>query len=343
MSHTPDADPPAAHTYKSAGVNLEAGERAVSLMKDAVTGTYGPEVLAGIGAFGGLYDATRLKDLKQPVLVASTDGVGTKTKVASALGRYDTIGQDIVNHCINDILVQGARPLFFLDYVAASRLEPQMIADIVTGAATACREAGIPLLGGETAEMPGVYTEGEFDLVGTIIGVVDRGDVVDGSTIAAGDRILALMSGGLQTNGFSLARSVLQDHYRQPFEGASVGEALLHPHRSYLKAVTPLLEAGHVKGMAHITGGGIPGNLPRILPSGLGATIHYGSWPVPAIFSLIQREGNVATDEMFRAFNMGAGFLLVAAPDRREQIRTHCPEELFEIGEVSAKPGVRIV
>jgi phosphoribosylformylglycinamidine cyclo-ligase len=343
MSNPPRSNARSGHTYSDAGVDLKAGEYAVSLMKDTVTSTYGPEVLAGIGAFGGLYDAHRLKNMKQPVLVASTDGVGTKTKVASALGRFDAIGEDIVNHCINDILVQGARPLFFLDYVAASRIEPQMIADIVKGAARACRAAGIPLLGGETAEMPGVYVEGEFDLVGTIIGVLDRDEVIDGSGIRAGDRVLALMSGGLQTNGFSLARAVLQDHYRQPFEGSSIGEALLHPHRSYLEPVTPLLERGLVTGMAHITGGGIPGNLPRVLTEGLGATIYQGSWPVPEIFSLIQREGDVDTDEMFRAFNMGAGFLLVVRPDALEQVRSSCPEEVFDIGEISAKPGVRIV
>jgi phosphoribosylformylglycinamidine cyclo-ligase len=224
-------------SYRDAGVDIDAGARAVELMKDAVRATYGPEVLLGIGAFGGLFDASWLKDMDAPVLVASTDGVGTKTKIAAALGRYDTIGHDIVNHCVNDILVQGARPLFFLDYVAASKLDPEMIAAVVRGCAAACRLAGCALLGGETAEMPGVYAPGEFDLVGTIVGVVDRSQVVDGSRIAPGDAVLGLASAGLHTNGYSLARRALAalDLSDRPNElDVTLGDALLAPHRNYL-------------------------------------------------------------------------------------------------------------
>ena len=245
--------------YKRAGVDLEASEQTLDLIRDAVKRTYTPNVLAGLGAFGGLYNANDLKRLNNPVLVASTDGVGTKTKVAVALGKTYTLGFDIVHHCVNDILVQGAKPLFFLDYVAAARLEPPLIADLVTGIAEACEALGVPLLGGETAEMPGVYAEDEFDLVGTIIGLVDKGEIVDGSQIKPGDKLLALMSGGLQTNGFSLARRVLEDKLHDVFGESTVGETLLTPHRSYLETVILLLERGLVRGMAHITGGGSTG------------------------------------------------------------------------------------
>jgi phosphoribosylformylglycinamidine cyclo-ligase len=284
-------------------------------MRDAVCATYGPEVLLGIGAFGGLYDAAALKGMDAPVLVASTDGVGTKTKLASALGRYDTIGQDIVNHCINDILVQGAQPLFFLDYIASGQLDPEMVAAVVGGCAMACRVAGCALLGGETAEMPGVYAPGEFDLVGTIVGVVERAQAIDGSCIRPGDAVLGLASSGLHTNGYSLARRVLEG---QDLRGAPagleipLGEALLTPHRSYLGAVGALRAVGiDVKGLAHITGGGLVDNPPRILPEACALRLDWGSWPIPPLFGLIQRLGRVSRDEMAHVFNLGLGMLVV--------------------------------
>ena len=329
--------------YKRAGVDLAASDQTLGLIKAAVKRTYTPNVLAGLGAFGGLFDVGDLKQLDSPVLVASTDGVGTKTKVAAALGQTYKLGFDIVHHCVNDILVQGAKPLFFLDYVAAARLEPPLIADLIAGIAEACGALGIPLLGGETAEMPGVYAEGEFDLVGTIIGLVDRGRIVDGSQIQPGDKLLALMSGGLQTNGFSLARRALEGKLHDSFGGSTVGETLLTPHRSYLETVAPLLERNLIRGMAHITGGGLPGNLPRILPDGLGARVERGSWDVPEIFRLIQRAGEVSEAEMFEVFNMGVGFVLVASPEEAEEVQHVAEESLYPVGEVVEGDSVQFV
>jgi phosphoribosylformylglycinamidine cyclo-ligase len=309
-------------TYQAAGVDIAAGARAVELMKDAVRATYGPEVLLGIGAFGGLFDAAALRGMDAPVLVASTDGVGTKTKIAAALGRYDTIGHDIVNHCINDILVQGARPLFFLDYIASSKLDPAMVATVVSGAAAACRAAGCALLGGETAEMPGVYAPGEFDLVGTIVGVVDRAELIDGSAIRPGDVVIGLASSGLHTNGFSLARHVLESwdlRAAPPELGEPLGEALLAPHRSYLAEVQRLRRAGvAVKGLAHITGGGLIDNPPRILPPGAAIHLRRDSWPIPPLFQLIQRAGQIDAAEMAHVFNLGLGMLVVTPADQAD-------------------------
>jgi phosphoribosylformylglycinamidine cyclo-ligase len=310
-------------TYQAAGVDISAGARAVELMRDAVRATYGPEVLLGIGAFGGLFDAAALRGMDAPVLVASTDGVGTKTKIASALGRYDTVGHDIVNHCIDDILVQGARPLFFLDYIASSRLDPEMVAAVVSGAAAACQAAGCALLGGETAEMPGVYAPGEFDLVGTVVGVVDRSEIIDGSTIQPGDAVIGLASAGLHTNGFSLARRVFEGwdlHAELPELGRPLGDALLAPHRSYLAAIRRLRQAGIVlKGLAHITGGGLIDNPPRILPAGTAIHLQRGSWPIPPLFQLIQRAGRITDDEMAHVFNLGLGLLLVTPAPQADQ------------------------
>ena len=310
---------PSPSTYQAAGVDIAAGEQAVEMMKAAVRSTYGPEVLAGIGAFGGLYDAAALRVADDAVLVASTDGVGTKTMLAARLGRYDTVGFDIVHHCVNDILVQGARPLFFLDYIAAARLDPERAATIVGGIAAACREVGAALLGGETAEMPGVYEPGAFDLVGTIIGVVHQSELIDGKRIQSKDIIIGLAANGLHTNGYSLARSVFACwdlDVIPPGLDVSLGEALLAPHTCYLQPVAAIRRAGvDVKGLAHITGGGIPGNLPRILPPGLGARIERGAWPVPALFDLIRHVGHVPDDEMFRVFNMGLGMLVVVPPE----------------------------
>lgn len=330
----PDPTPPdPTAAYRSAGVDLDAGDETMARIKTAVTATYTPQVLAGLGAFGGLFDATALKHMDAPVLVASTDGVGTKTKVAAALGRFDTLGQDLVNHCVNDILVQGARPLFFLDYVASAKLEPTITAALISGVAAACGVHGIPLLGGETAEMPGVYEGGEFDLVGTLVGVVERTEIITGEHIRAGDRILGLPSGGLQTNGFSLARHLLAGRYAEVLGNATVGEALLAPHHSFLAAAAPLLEKGLVRGMAHITGGGLPGNLPRVLPEGLGAEIT-PSWPVPEIFGLIEQAGQVSRDELFHVFNMGVGFVFIVASEDVAEVRRRCPETLFEVGTI---------
>ena len=317
------------NAYRSAGVDIDAGNRAVDLMREAVRSTYGPEVLAGIGAFGGLFDAARLQQMKHPVLVASTDGVGTKTRVATALNRVEGLGEDIVNHCINDILVQGARPLFFLDYVAAPKLDPEVIARIVGGAAQACRAAGCALLGGETAEMPGVYAPGEIDLVGTIVGWVERERIVDGSSVEPGDLVLGLASSGLHTNGYSLARRVFADVPWDtvfPELGSSLGDALLVPHRSYLPAVEALWAAGvEIKAMAHITGGGIFENIPRVLPAGVGVR-------------LIQQRGAIEEQEMYRVFNMGIGLVLIIPPGQVGRAREALPEARV-IGEAVAWAG----
>ncbi|MEX2535905.1 MAG: phosphoribosylformylglycinamidine cyclo-ligase [Trueperaceae bacterium] len=331
-----------ASAYRKAGVDLDAAEESLAGIREAVTSTYTDEVIAGLGAFGGLYALTDLPS--RPVLVASTDGVGTKTKVATAVGRLGQLGEDLVNHCINDILVQGAKPLFFLDYIASSRLQAEQVTAVVAGAARACREAGIPLLGGETAEMPGIYAEGELDLVGTIIGLVARDRLIDGSTIRIGDKILALASSGLHTNGYTLAREILVDRYDERLGAGTVADALLEPHRSYLHTVTPLLERpGLIRGMVHVTGGGIPGNLPRILPKGRGATVEIGSWPSPAIFELIAKSGRVSLAEMHRVFNMGAGYLLIVAAEDEERVRSACSEPLWAVGTIADGPGVELV
>jgi phosphoribosylformylglycinamidine cyclo-ligase len=341
-------------SYRDAGVDIASGTRAVELMKEAVRATYGPEVLMGIGAFGGLFDASALKGMVAPVLVASTDGVGTKTKIAISLGRFDTIGQDIVNHCVNDILVQGARPLFFLDYIASGKIDPVMVATVVAGCAAACREVGCALLGGETAEMPGVYAPGEFDLVGTIVGMVDRGApdhsaIIDGQTLAAGDAIIGLASTGLHTNGYSLARRVLADHDLRaeiPELGRPLGEALLAPHRAYLAPVQRLWDVGiRIKGLAHITGGGLIDNPPRIFPAGVAAHIRRGSWPVPPIFGLIQRLGQVQDAEMAHVFNLGLGMLVFVGRDQADAALLALGGDAWLVGEMVAHqsgPRVRI-
>ncbi len=327
-------------TYRDSGVDIAAGTRAVELMKDAVRSTYGPEVLMGIGAFGGLFDISALGGLSAPVLVASTDGVGTKTKIAAALGRYDTVGQDIVNHCINDILVQGARPLFFLDYIASGKLNPQMVAAVVGGCAAACRAAGCALLGGETAEMPGVYAAGEFDLVGTIVGVVDRPAIINGSSIAPGDAVLGLASAGLHTNGFSLARRVFEGWdlaAAVPELGRPLGDALLVPHRSYLPEIGKLWAAGvTVKGLAHITGGGLIDNPPRILPEGVALRIRSGSWPVPLLFQLIQRTGNIELLEMAHVFNLGLGMLAIIPAEQAAAALAALGADAWQVGDIIA-------
>lgn len=329
--------------YRQAGVDIDAGKQATDLMREAVRATYGPEVLSETGAFGGLFAADALKALDAPVLVASTDGVGTKTMVAAKMQQWGTIGQDLVNHCVNDILVQGARPLFFLDYVASSQLDPAQIAAVVAGCAAACREVGCALLGGETAEMPGVYQSGELDLVGTVVGVVERAGIIDGSRITAGDVLLALPSTGLHTNGYSLARKTLGDldwtTARNDLNGESIGAALLKVHRCYLGTINRLrADSVDIRGLAHITGGGVYDNLPRILPEGLGAVVRRGTWDEPPIFGLIQGQGGIADREMFHVFNMGLGMLVVIPATQAEAVSGYG----WIVGKIVTGSGVEV-
>ena len=334
--------------YKRAGVDIDAGHRAVELMKGAVARTHTLNVLGGLGGFGGLFRAD-FAGLREPVLVASTDGVGTKTKVATRAGRLGGLGEDIVNHCVNDILVQGARPLFFLDYIAMGKLLPEQVAEVVTGAARACERLGVALLGGETAEMPGVYVEGELDLVGTVVGVLDLGELVNGQRIRPGDSVIGLPSSGLHTNGFSLARAALAGLDWQkvrPELGRSVEDALLVPHREYLHAYGALRAAGvDVRGMAHITGGGLIDNPPRVFPEGLGMVLREGSWPVPPLFELIVEAGEVARREAYRALNMGLGFLFIVPSAEAEtalKALAAAGETPHSVGKMVAGSGVDI-
>lgn len=330
--------------YKDSGVDIDAGNEVVRRIKGLARATFTPGVLSELGSFGGLFHLGE-RGLRDPVLVASADGVGTKLRVAFMSGIHDTIGADLVNHCVNDILVQGAQPLFFLDYLATGRLEPDVAVRIVEGLARACRENGCALLGGETAEMPGFYADGEYDLAGFIVGSVERERLIDGRRIAAGDVLIGLPSSGLHTNGYSLARTIVFErlnlgvHDRVPDLGMTVAEALLAPHRSYLPVIRPLLEGprfvGLIKGMAHITGGGITDNLPRVLPTGTEAVVRCGSWDVPPLFQWLARAGAVSQDDMLRTFNMGIGLILaVTAADADEAIGA-----LRAAGE----PGARVV
>ncbi len=311
--------------YKASGVDIDAGNEAVRRIRSLARGTFTPGVLSDIGSFGGLFRLDRDR-YQEPVLVSSADGVGTKLKVAFMTGRHGTVGADLVNHCVNDILVQGAEPLFFLDYLATGRLDPAVAAEVVGGIALACRENGCALLGGETAEMPGFYADGEYDIAGFIVGIVERFRVIDGRSIVPGDVLIGLPSAGLHTNGYSLARRVLFETTGWtagtvvPELGVTVGDALLAPHRSYLPVVRPLLPGQTLKGLAHITGGGITENLPRVLPEGCSAEIDLRAWSVPALFQLLQERGQIPRDEMFRAFNMGIGLVLVCAPGETERI-----------------------
>lgn len=306
--------------YRQAGVDVEEGEKAVLLMKNAVRETFTPNVMSDLGSFGGLFRA-EFPGIEKPVLVASTDGVGTKLKIAAMVGDYSTVGQDLVNHCVNDILAQGAEPLFFLDYIACGSLESRIASEIVTGMARACKENGCALLGGETAEMPGFYAPGDYDVAGTIVGVVDEGSVIESSRVRPGMELLGLPSTGLHTNGYSLARMVLFEmaglepgDRPAELEGLSIAKALLAVHRSYLGAVRPLLRKGIAAGICHVTGGGIPGNLCRILPPGCGAAVRM-NWSAPPIFDLIARLGDIAPTDMRRAFNLGVGLIIAVAEE----------------------------
>ncbi len=338
--------PPSHLTYAAAGVDLDARRRFIERIRPIAQSTHRPEVLAGVGPFGGLF---RLGSYREPVLVSSTDGVGTKVKIASLLGRYETIGVDVVNQSVNDVLTAGAEPLFFLDYIASSTLTADDKAALVEGAAQACREAGCALIGGETADLPDLYAAGDFDIAGFVVGVVEREALLDGSRIRAGDALLALPSSGLHTNGYALVRRALgvglgsdaaaeraRLERHEPELGTTLGEALLTPHRGYTRELRPVL--ARVKGAAHITGGGLPENVPRMLPAGLRARIDRASWAVPALFRLIQREGGIAEEEMWRAFNMGLGLVLAVDPSDAAAVRSALPEALA-IGEVVSQEG----
>lgn len=328
-------------SYVDSGVSIEDGNKAVELMKSAVRATYNDSVLAGIGSFGGLYDAAILKQMLHPVLVASTDGVGTKVKLAAITRRYRGIGHDIVNHCINDILVQGARPLFFMDYFATSRLDPLQTAEVVRGMAEACRSASMVLLGGETAEMPGVYVPGEFDVAGTIVGFLERDNVLPRTAdLKAGDVLIGICSSGPHTNGYSLIRRVFEGTPLDtvfPELGVPLADALLAPHRSYLELLQPHLS--RVKALAHLTGGGFIENIPRVMPDTLDAVIQIGSWVVPPLWRLIQQKGHIDTQEMYHVFNMGIGMVAILAQEQAADFQRMIPEETYRIGELISGSG----
>jgi phosphoribosylformylglycinamidine cyclo-ligase len=332
-------------SYEAAGVSIERGERAVDLVRSALEATHGPEVLGGAGGFAGLYALAGYED---PVLASTIDGVGTKVLVAKELGRYASLGADIVNHCANDVLATGARPLLFLDYVASGRLDPEAVAEVVRRAAGACEGLGIALIGGETAEMPGLYAEGDLDVVGACVGACERSEVVTGDGVRTGDAVLGLASSGLHTNGYTLARKVLEEadlSYSDVPEGfdRSLGEVYLEPHRPYVREIQVLRKTVEVRGMAHITGGGLPGNLPRAL-GGLGARLYASSWEEPPVFALIQSLGNVPEDEMRRVFNLGVGFCAVVPEgeaDRALETLRGGGCVTWRIGEVAEEGGVQ--
>jgi phosphoribosylformylglycinamidine cyclo-ligase len=325
--------------YREAGVDIDAGERAVELMKKHVASTLRPEVLGGLGGFSGLF-ALDLNRFYQPVLVSGTDGVGTKLKIAQMVGKHDRVGIDLVAMCVNDILVTGAEPLFYLDYLACGKVDPKQVEEIVNGVAAGCREAGCALIGGETAEMPDFYPVGEYDLAGFAVGAVNRDQIWDGQRISAGDLVIGLPSSGVHSNGFSLVRHILfkkcgfsaSDQF--PETGRTIGEELLTPTRIYVKTILSLRERlGYmvVKGATHITGGGITENIPRTLPQGLGAVINCGEWPVPPVFPFLQQMGGITTEEMYRVFNMGIGFVLIVEESDAERVTG----TLQEMGEKS--------
>ncbi len=303
-------------SYRDAGVDIDAANEAKDRIKQLARGTFTPNVMTEIGSFGGMFRAD-FSHMKEPVLVSSADGVGTKLRVAFITGIHNTVGYDLVCHCVNDILVQGARPLFFLDYIASGKLVPTTVASVIEGLAHACKEAGCALIGGETAEMPGFYSDGEYDVAGFIVGVVDRTNIIDGSRISSGDILIGLPSVGLHTNGYSLARKLFFDVAGYNADalvdglGCTAAEELLKPHRSYLGALEGLVEKGVIKGLAHITGGGLLENIPRILPQGTAAEITAGSWPVLPVFNILAKIGNVAETEMYRPFNMGIGMCVL--------------------------------
>lgn len=325
-------------SYADAGVSIDNANRAVAKIREFARSTFNDRTLTEIGSFGGMFSGA-FPGMAEPILVASADGVGTKLKLAFETGIHSTVGADLVNHCVNDILVQGARPLFFLDYFATGKLEPDVTASVVEGMARACRENGCVLLGGETAEMPDFYPPGEYDLAGFIVGVVDKKNVIDGKNIEPGDVVLGIPSNGLQTNGYSLARKLFfevgkykPDTYLNEL-GETVGEALLKTHQSFLRPLEGLLDTGLIKGLAHITGGGFLENIPRILPEGVSVEIKRGTWPELPVFGMMQKLGNVDEQEMFRTFNMGIGMIVICAEADKETVTSHLAE-VYEIGRV---------
>jgi phosphoribosylformylglycinamidine cyclo-ligase len=334
---------PQSISYADAGVSIDNANLAVAKIREFARSTFNERTLTEIGSFGGMFSGA-FPGMADPVLVASADGVGTKLKLAFETGIHNTVGADLVNHCVNDILVQGARPLFFLDYFATGKLEPDVTASVVEGMARACKENGCVLLGGETAEMPDFYPPGEYDLAGFIVGVVDKSKVIDGKSIVPGDVVLGLPSTGLQTNGYSLARKLFfeiggyrTDSYLEEL-GTTVGEALLATHSSFLPQIGPLLDSGLIKGLAHITGGGFLENIPRILPDNVSVEINRGTWPQPPVFGLMQKVGNVSQTEMFRTFNMGIGMVLICAESEKDHIKSQISESR-EIGCVTPGDG----
>ncbi len=326
------------NTYKAAGVDIDAGEETVKKIKPLVKSTFNDKVLSEIGLFGGFYDA-KFPEYQHPILVASTDGVGTKLKVAVAINKHNTIGACLVNHCVDDILCCGAKPLFFLDYFATGKLDPNIATEVVSGFVTACRENSCALIGGETAEMPSIYQDGEYDMSGTIIGIVEKSKIVNGKKIMAGDVMIGLQSSGLHTNGYSLARKVLFDKYEPTTHidelNGTIGEALLAVHKSYLNEVQPLVEDEVLTGISHITGGGLVGNTERIMPENCKMDINWNAWKQLPIFELIQKTGNISSEEMRRAFNLGIGMVLIAKEENVDKIlevtKKHNPKIIGKI------------
>jgi phosphoribosylformylglycinamidine cyclo-ligase len=334
--------------YRDAGVDLDAAERAKAGLKDLVAATRDENTLSDFGSFAGLYRVP--PGVRAPVLVASADGVGTKLKVAFLSGRHGTVGRDLVNHCVNDILVQGARPLFFLDYLAVGAMDEDVVTEVVAGVALGCRENGCALLGGETAQMPDFYAAGEYDLAGFVVGVVERERILDGSAVRVGDVMVGIASSGLHTNGYTLARRIVFDQLGLgpddpfPTTGRSVADELLGAHRSYVRSLLPIVEGDRVHALAHITGGGIPGNLPRVLGPGLGAVVRRDSWELPSVFGALQRAGSLSLEEMDRVFNMGVGMIAIVPPAHAAGVIASLRsggETAWVMGEIEAGYGVR--
>jgi len=333
-------------SYRDAGVNIDAQDEALREVRHIARGTFTPDVVSDIGLFGGLFRAN-FGGMQSPILVSSTDGVGTKLRVAQAMKIHDTVGYDLVCHCVNDVLVQGARPLFFLDYYATGRLRPRVMTDVIRGMARGCSENGCALIGGETAEMPGFYGDDDYDIAGFIVGVVDEKNLLDGKAVREGDILIGLPSAGLHTNGYSLARRILFDKSGYDYQSVvpgigKLGEALLQPHISYLKQLLPLVEQRALHAMAHVTGGGLTDNVPRVLPRTLDAKIKLGSWPVPVLFRFLFEKGKIDREEMLRVFNMGIGMVLIAGAEQVDGISRHLArigQEYFFIGNIVKGSG----
>lgn len=338
-------------TYKNSGVDINKADLAKQKIKSLAKSTFTPEVLSELGKFGGFFAFK--KKYKEPVLISSTDSVGTKLKVAFMMNKHNTVGQDLVNHCVNDILVHGAKPLFFLDYIGAGKLNPKVVKDIIFGLSQGCKKVGCSLIGGEMAELPGFYNKGEYDLVGFIVGVVEKRKIIDGSSISPKDQILGLKSNGLHTNGYSLARKIIFDIGRYKVGDyvkelkTTTGKELLKIHRCYAPSIFDIIKRYEIKGMAHITGGGIGGNLSRILPDGLKAVIDTRAWPKPPVFSFIQKTGNINREEMYKVFNMGIGLVLLVSREEKEKVKRNLEkvkEKVYHIGEVvSGKKEVKLI